>query len=148
MYRIDLIFSYWVTLWWVLYLAKLVKTSPKFAILLGIVENLVTVVVFLLYAKKTAAAWNTLSLFLTQFSLKFIPWITLWNETVVWNREIVATGCLFLVYSGWLLINGENPWVIYMRIYRVVLGKENMSPKKHRLCIGYNNTVNKYRQKI
>lgn len=129
MYRFDLIFSYWVFVWWLLYLAKWVKTSPQFAILLGIVENLAVVIVFLLYAPKTATAWKTLKLFLTQFSFKFIPLFSLLGEPIVWKQELVATGGLFLVYSTWLLCNRENPGTVYTHVYKVVLGREPVSPE-------------------
>jgi hypothetical protein len=37
--RFDLVFSYWIFAWYLLYMAKIIKYSPKLVIVLGIIEN-------------------------------------------------------------------------------------------------------------
>ena len=49
--RIDYIFSYWIFLWWILYMLKIVKYNPKLAILLGIIENSVILIHKIAYKK-------------------------------------------------------------------------------------------------
>ena len=37
--RIDLVFSYWILLWYILYILNIIKYNPKIALLLAIIVN-------------------------------------------------------------------------------------------------------------
>ena len=39
--RVDLVFSYWVYFWYVLYALKITNYSPKFPIILGLIDNII-----------------------------------------------------------------------------------------------------------
>ena len=39
MIRPDLIFSYWIYLWYILYIFKVLKYNPKLAIIFGMIKN-------------------------------------------------------------------------------------------------------------
>ena len=49
--RIDLVFSYWMFFWYILYAFKLTKYSPKFIIGLGIIENFIMLLLMFYYKK-------------------------------------------------------------------------------------------------
>jgi len=38
--RIDLVFSYWVYFWYILYAFKITNYSPKFPLILGLIDNI------------------------------------------------------------------------------------------------------------
>ena len=52
MIRPDLIFSYWIYLWYILYIFKVVKYNPKLAIICGMIENLVIFLLMCIYNTK------------------------------------------------------------------------------------------------
>ena len=39
--RVDLVFSYWIYAWFILYFLNYIKYSPKFALTLGLLDNIV-----------------------------------------------------------------------------------------------------------
>ena len=47
--RADLVFSYWIYLWYVLYAFKATIYSPKFSLILGVIDNLIMFVLMLMY---------------------------------------------------------------------------------------------------
>ena len=53
--RPDLVFSYWIYVWYVLYVFKLIQYSPKLALILGLIDNIFMFIMMLLYgtSKKT-----------------------------------------------------------------------------------------------
>jgi hypothetical protein len=70
MLRIDYIFSYWIFIWFILYCLKITKYNPKFAILLGILENIIVLILMSYYNTDK----SIIILFILMFIiLKFIP---------------------------------------------------------------------------
>ena len=47
--RADLVFSYWIYIWFILYVLKFTKYSPKFPLILGVIDNLIMLVLMILY---------------------------------------------------------------------------------------------------
>ena len=48
--RIDYFFSYWIFAWYILYVFSIVKYNPKFALTIGLIENIIKLF-FMLYHK-------------------------------------------------------------------------------------------------
>jgi hypothetical protein len=98
MIRIDYIFSYWIFLWYLLYLFGIVNFNPKFAILCGLIENIGILLLMFYYGTKK----HLVSLFLIMFILlKIIPLYSIWNTTIR-MRDIVASIILFIIYLVWV----------------------------------------------
>ena len=38
-YRFDLLFSYWIFIWYLLYIFEIIDASPKLALIVGLIEN-------------------------------------------------------------------------------------------------------------
>ena len=49
----HMVFSYWILLWFILYYFKLTSFSPKFAITVGILENIVLFIFMVLWGTST-----------------------------------------------------------------------------------------------
>uniref|UniRef100_A0A6C0DUG0 Uncharacterized protein n=1 Tax=viral metagenome TaxID=1070528 RepID=A0A6C0DUG0_9ZZZZ len=98
MTRIDYIFSYWIFLWYLLYLFGIVNFNPKFAILCGVIENIGILLLMFYYGTKK----HLVLLFLIMFILlKIIPLYSIWN-TQIRVRDIVALIILFMIYLIWV----------------------------------------------
>ena len=102
--RGDLVFSYWIYVWYLLYIFKLIKYSPKLALILGLIDNIIMLLMMLLYGTST----RTIFYFIVINTLiKVIPVYYLRNETIKMNDIYFMFG-LFLVFIIWLQINKQN----------------------------------------
>ena len=102
--RADLVFSYWIYTWYLLYAFKFTNYSPKFALILGVVDNIIMLLLMLLYGTSTRTIFyfiiiNTL--------IKVAPLYYLRNETILW-RDIYFTSALFAIFIVWLHMNAQS----------------------------------------
>lgn len=102
MIRPDLIFSYWIYVWYILYVFKVVPYNPKFAILCGIVENTGILSAMLFYHTKKILVVLFLIMF---FILKLFPLYTIWGAKIKWNDDIKNTLILLFIYLIWTHMN-------------------------------------------
>ena len=78
--RIDLVFSYWIFAWYLAYIANLTTYNPKLGLVLGIVENILLVIVLIVFG----ATVSYISLFLLiNVIIKVIPLYNINNSTVL-----------------------------------------------------------------
>ena len=100
MIRPDLILSYWVFMWYVAYMLRWTRTSPKLLFIIGIIENLWTM--WIIWGHATT---ENFIYFIVVFLLtKVIPLATIWKvpirkEDLVWSVVLVA------VYGIWIFVN-------------------------------------------
>jgi hypothetical protein len=102
--RADLVFSYWIYVWYILYAFKITRFSPKFPLILGLIDNIIMFGLMLLYGTSRETIFyfiiiNTL--------IKVVPLYYLRNESIQWS-DIYFTCILFLVFMGWLYINKQS----------------------------------------
>lgn len=122
--RIDLVFSYWIFVWYLVYIYKLTIYSPKFILGLGIIENIITFM-FMIYFGST---YLTLIYFLLiNTFIKLIPFYTLRNESIK-IRDIIATFILFFIYSIWVYMNGESVVEYQNKIIDSLIHNKNATP--------------------
>lgn len=102
--RVDLVFSYWIYLWYILYAFKITKFSPKFPLVLGLFDNIVMLILMIIYRTSN----ETIFYFIIINSLiKVLPLYYLRNEPIKW-RDIYFTFFLFIVFVCWLHINSQS----------------------------------------
>jgi len=102
--RADLVFSYWIYAWYILYAFNFTNYSPKFALILGVIDNIVMLVLMLLYGTSRRTIFyfiiiNTL--------IKVVPLYYLSGEKIKMT-DIYFTGGLFVVFVLWLHLNSQN----------------------------------------
>jgi len=102
--RIDLVFSYWVYLWYLLYIFKLTKYNPKFAIGIGIIDNLIMLCLMLYFGTKIQ---SIIMFIIINTIIKIIPYYTLRN-TPLKIKDILFTLFLFILFIVWLHINKQS----------------------------------------
>lgn len=99
--RIDLVFSYWIFAWYLLYIFKITRYNPKLYLWLGLIENIVYLGLMIYY--NNSFLYISLFIFINTF-IKVIPLITLTN-TPYKMSDIIAGFILFLLYLFWLWFN-------------------------------------------
>lgn len=120
--RVDLVFSYWIYIWYVLYEFKLIKYSPKFPLLLGLIDNIIMLFLMLMYGTSRRTIFyfiiiNTL--------IKAVPLYYLRNQTIKMN-DIYFTLGLFCLFIIWLHINEQSLFGNMKLIHDSLLyGKDN-----------------------
>ncbi len=122
--RADLVFSYWIYLWYILYAFKITKFSPKFPLILGLIDNIIMLLLMLVYgtSKETIFYFiiiNTL--------IKVVPLYYLRNEPVKWI-DIYFTIFLFILFIIWLNINRQSLFGNIKIIHDSLLYGKNKTP--------------------
>lgn len=102
--RTDLIFSYWIFVWYLLYIFNYTTYNPKFALMLGLIDNIIMLILMLYYntSKRTVIIFilvNTL--------IKVLPLYYLRKYVVKW-KDIYFTSVLFVIFILWLHLNKQN----------------------------------------
>ena len=126
MIQIDYIFTYWIFVWYLFYIGKVIKYSPKIAIILGIIHNL-GILFLLLYYKLFLQIGKYRSIFLFIFIMiiiKIIPLYTIRKDKYRWN-DFIFLCFLFLVYNLWIT---ENAFTIQEKIFHSVLYNTGETP--------------------
>jgi hypothetical protein len=101
MNRPDLIFSYWIFAWYIVYILGINKKyNPKFALILGLIENSFTLFLLFYYGTKIRL---TIFFFIMLLLLKIIPLYTVWN-TRIHKKDVVSSIVLFTIYLFWYFI--------------------------------------------
>jgi hypothetical protein len=102
--RVDLVFSYWIYVWFILYELLIIEYSPKFPLILGIIHNLIMLIFMLLYGTSR----RTIFYFIVINTLiKVVPLYYLRNEPIKLN-DIYFTCGLFLLFIFWLHLNEQS----------------------------------------
>jgi len=122
--RADLVFSYWIYIWYILYAFKMTYFSPKFPLLLGLFDNLIMLGLMLLYGTSK----ETIFYFIVINTLiKVVPLYYLRNEALQ-MKDIYFTCILFVVFIVWLHINKQSLIGNLKVIYDSLLYGQNKTP--------------------
>ncbi len=102
--RADLVFSYWIYVWYILYAFKITNFSPKFPLILGLIDNLVMFMLMLIYGTSKETIFYFL---IINALIKVVPLYYLRNESIK-LKDIYFTIFLFILFIGWLHINRQS----------------------------------------
>jgi hypothetical protein len=103
--RFDLILSYWIFAWFILYIYNIIPYSPHFT--LGLALLFECVVFILMIIKNTSKYYIALFIIIT-ILIKVIPLYILRNETIDYLPQLFYMGVLITIYAIWLLLNKQN----------------------------------------
>ena len=102
--RFDLVFSYWIYVWYVLYALSATKFSPKFPLTLGLLDNIVMLVLMFAYGTSS----RTIGYFIVINTLiKIVPLYYLRKEPIKLN-DVYFTVLLFLIFVIWIHLNNQS----------------------------------------
>jgi len=117
-------FSYWIFAWFLFYEFGWTSYNPKIFILLAGVENIL-LLFLMIYFKNS---WKYILFFIfINFFIKIIPIIVLWDSVNKWKDVYFGIG-LFVVYNGWLLLNGTNVFTISENGFKKIRENKPSSP--------------------
>ena len=102
--RADLIFSYWIYAWYLLYAFKFTSYSPKFALILAFIFYIIMLGLMFLFgtSRRTIFYFIIINMF-----IKVAPLYYLRAEKITMT-DIYFTGGLFIVFVLWLHLNSQN----------------------------------------
>jgi hypothetical protein len=103
-YRFDLVFSYWILVWFILFEYDFIRYNPKFALVIGLFENMVYLLYMIFYKNSISSIWLFV---IINFFIKIVP-LYIVSNTVIYKRDILFTLCLIVIYIIWLLVNSVN----------------------------------------
>jgi predicted neutral ceramidase superfamily lipid hydrolase len=102
--RFDLVFSYWIFAWFIVYIFGFITYNPKIAFLVGTTVNLLELLAMIYYKNSYFSIIFYTFIF---FTIKVLP---LWFLQNTPNKivDFYAFIVLFLIYLFWLYINNIN----------------------------------------
>jgi hypothetical protein len=104
--NIHLIFSYWIFAWYVLYELTYIKSSPKLALIIGLISNIILLLLLIYYNNNII---NIIFFCIIQIFIKIIPLWRLRNNKIYDLKSLVI---IFFIYNIWLFINNTNFYLL------------------------------------
>lgn len=122
--RSDLVFSYWIYFWYILYAFKITNYSPKFPLILGLIHNIIMLILMFLYgtSKRTIFYFIVINTI-----IKAVPLYYLRNESLQ-MKDIWFTGFLFIIFIIWLHFNKQTLFGNIKLIHDSLLYGQNNTP--------------------
>jgi hypothetical protein len=118
------IFTYWIFIWYLFYISKLVNINPKFALIMAIIENIC--ILFLMFYYKTNL--NLVFLYIIMMIiLKIIPLYSIWN-TKIGNKDIIWTFILFIIYLIFRFVNNKTIDDLIQQHKDLIIYNKNVLP--------------------
>jgi hypothetical protein len=102
--RPDLIFSYWILVWYLLYITKIVPYNPVYLFYVGICLACIQIAIMFAYHKSFA---YISSFIIATLLLKGIPIYTIYKRKTTKTDICVMIG-LVVFYVCWLKMNDKN----------------------------------------
>lgn len=132
-YRFDLVFSYWIFLWFLFYYFGKIKSSPKLALIFALCEN-IFMILYIVYTKsveliKRKYVVYFLFFLIVNFFIKVFPIYLLRNEKINWKKDFENIIFIVSIYLLWVFINSNifkikiNEIIKNMPLTMLFLGK-------------------------
>lgn len=117
---LDLVFSNWIFLWFILYLLKVVTYNPSFILLASLLLLGLEVYLAIIYE---LTKYNIIKFITINTILKLIPLGILYSMNAIKIKlvDIQFTLILFSVYLVYLYANGTNIYEIYYKLLNVYI---------------------------
>ena len=121
-YRFDLVFSYWIFAWYLLYINGFLKYNPKLILTIAVIENLCILGIMMFIIKSPL---ETILKFIgINIIIKVIPLYTVWKDKINWCDDLFHIFVLFLIYLFWSYLFG-------LKIYSKQMEKINKMCEKN-----------------
>ena len=122
--RFDLVFSYWIYIWYLFYIYRFTSYSPKFALGLGIIDNIIMLALMIYFGSNVKTIFYFI---LINTLIKVVPFYTLRNEMIRF-KDIYFTIILFIIFIIWLHKNEQNLIGNIKLIHDSLLYNKNQTP--------------------
>ena len=115
MLRVDYIFSYWVLLWYVLFMLNVTTYNPLFLLYVALFLNILGIY------DKLSSMKNTLIYIFIIILIKVIPIYSI-RDTTIKIEDIYVSLVLFFIYLLWIFMNDISFKHIHLEL------KKNQGP--------------------
>jgi hypothetical protein len=105
-YRLDLVFSYWIFFWFLLYKTGINIWNPKLALLLGLFSNFIKLIWMILI--NHSSFFDVILFIIINIFIKIIPVYLLRKTSINFFKDTYQTLIIFLIYILWIILNGVN----------------------------------------
>ena len=122
--RADLVFSYWIYIWFILYVFKITKYSPKFALIIGLIDNIVMLFLMFYFGTKRKTIFYFI---LINTLIKVIPLYMLRNEQIK-MKDIYFTVILSFLFVLWIHLNSQTLIGNLKLVHDSLLQEKNQTP--------------------
>jgi len=114
-YRFDLVFSYWIFAWYILYMLNVIQYSPKLVLIVGTIENSLGLVFGYFYNINFdwSKFWEWFSI---NFWIKLVPLYTVWNTKINFKRDATHIVKAFGLYVIWTIMFGRSSFLKNIRL--------------------------------
>lgn len=129
--RLDLIFSWWLFMWFILYFLKIIPYSPKFALIIGVIVN-IFIIMYFIY--KDVSLIKIIYFISINFIIKILPLLYLQNDNIHKN-DIYTSVMLLIIYYIWLHINKQNITENINNVLNLYIDKTKMSPSLKKILL-------------
>jgi hypothetical protein len=114
-YRLDLVLSYWIFIWYLIYFFGYIKADPKLALFLALILNVIMIIYRIFISRITLI--RLIIFIVIQIIIKIIPLYTLRNVKINFVEDIKGVILLTLLYLIWVYINKETALELYKNNY-------------------------------
>jgi hypothetical protein len=108
--RPDYIFSYWVLLWFLLYITKIIHYNPKPLFVFGLFFSVFQVIIMFAYKKEFSYIF---AFVLANLLMKILPFYVLY-KTKVNQQDYYSIIIIISMYIAWLKINNRNVYKFFI----------------------------------
>ena len=136
--RFDLIFSYWLLLWFIIYyfynsffpktsyIAIIIKKyfNPQLGLIIGLFENFLMFLFLIVYG----VIFDIIMFFISVLLFKGLPIYLLRNDKIKWKNDFFMLLVFFLVYVFHLYINGTTVYNVYVKTAKSLIERKNQTP--------------------
>jgi hypothetical protein len=116
--RVDFILSYWIFIWWILYMLGIVEYNPKLFLIIGLITNIIG-----LFIKMKNAYVNKYIFIIVVIITKIIPLYTLKNTEINFFQDLSIIIIICIIYLFWLYVNNK-----FSILYTLLTGDKNIIP--------------------
>jgi hypothetical protein len=111
--RLDLLLSYWILFWYLLYITGIITSSPKLIIILEII--LLPVLYFIHLSTQQSINKHIIIIIIIQLFIKLIPLYTLRDEEIDYSTDIRRIIVIVLLYLLWIYLNNKSLNDLYIK---------------------------------
>lgn len=117
-------FSYWIFIWYILYVLHLTQYNPKIGLLFALIANILLLILMIWYKTTTHLVFLLLLVMLFE---KIIPLYTIWNIKTSYNDVLVFI-ILFAIYIVWIIMNKQYINNFINNLFDLIIYKKNTLP--------------------
>lgn len=123
-FRLDMIPSNWILIWFILFYFKIIKYNPKLALLLATIINTIQIFV-MIYFKN-----SFINIFILSLLVLLVKCIPLWllRKTKYEMKQLLYVFVFLILYTGWLYINGETLYSFSTKAYNETKHNRSFGP--------------------